>query len=142
MTEQDFLTIGEVCERLRLSDATVRRMLKDGRLAGVRIAGRWRVPRAAVEGMASGSSDRLDALYSLAQAGGPEAQEKARAILAEMQGEIPHMVECVRGMGDSAECAKVLKLAEILARTDDEMVRVLGTLIVFEECWKLLRVTH
>jgi len=142
MTEQDFLTIGEVCERLRLSDATVRRMLKDGRLAGVRIAGRWRVPRAAVEGMASGSSDRLDALYSLAQAGGPEAQRKARAILAEMQGEIPAMLEQVKGMGESVECAKVLELAEILARTEDDMVRVLGTLIVFEECWKLLRTTH
>ncbi len=142
MTEQDFLTITEVCEHLRLSDSTVRRMLRDGRLAGVRIAGRWRIPRAAVEGMARGSSERLDTLYALAQDGRPEAQEKARAILAEMQGEIPHMVERVRGMGDSAECAKVLKLAEILARTDDEMVRVLGTLIVFEECWKLLRVTH
>ena len=139
---EDLLTLAEAAEALRVSQATVRRLIERGELRAVRVGRLWRVPRAAVEGMASGSSDRLDALYALAQDGGPEAQRKARAILAEMQGEIPAMLEQVKGMGESVECAKVLELAEILARTEDDMVRVLGTLIVFEECWKLLRTTH
>lgn len=53
MTEE-LLTLAEVREYLRLSDSTIRRMLKDGRLTGVLIAGRWRVPKAVVEELARG----------------------------------------------------------------------------------------
>ena len=53
MTEE-LLTLAEVREFLKLSDSTVRRMLKDGRLTGVRVAGQWRIPRAAVEELARG----------------------------------------------------------------------------------------
>ena len=52
MTEE-LLTLAEVREYLRLSDSTIRRMLKDGRLTGVLIAGRWRVPKAVVEELAT-----------------------------------------------------------------------------------------
>jgi len=51
MTEE-LLTLAEGREYLRLSDSTIRRMLKDGRLTGVLIAGRWRVPKAVVEELA------------------------------------------------------------------------------------------
>lgn len=51
MTEE-LLTLAEVREFLKLSDSTVRRMLKDGRLTGVRVAGQWRIPRAVVEELA------------------------------------------------------------------------------------------
>ena len=54
MTEE-LLTLAEVREYLRLSDSTIRRMLKDGRLTGVLIAGRWRVPKAVVEELARGA---------------------------------------------------------------------------------------
>ena len=54
MTEE-LLTLAEVREFLKLSDSTVRRMLKDGRLTGVRVAGQWRIPRAAVEELARGA---------------------------------------------------------------------------------------
>lgn len=46
-----YMTIAEVRDSLRLSDSTVRRMLRDGRLPGVQVAGRWRIPRSAVEAL-------------------------------------------------------------------------------------------
>jgi excisionase family DNA binding protein len=43
------LRVPELSERLDLSKATVYRMLQSGRLPGLRIAGSWRVPVAALE---------------------------------------------------------------------------------------------
>lgn len=45
------LTVPEVSERLRIPEATVRRMLRDGRLRGNRFGGTrlgWRIPESAV----------------------------------------------------------------------------------------------
>jgi excisionase family DNA binding protein len=148
MTEQDFLTIGEVCERLRLSDSTVRRMLKDGRLAGVRIAGRWRVPRAALEAYLGGDDDPLYALEALARGGGADAGDKARAIFAKMKSDLPGMIAEVRMIEaraegpTAAECAKILAMYDTVARGGDELLLVLGTLLVFDGARRLLRVSH
>lgn len=37
------LTMREAAERARLHPETIRRMIADGRLPGVKVAGRWRV---------------------------------------------------------------------------------------------------
>jgi excisionase family DNA binding protein len=36
-------TLGEVAERTRLHPETIRRMVTDGRLPAVKVAGRWRI---------------------------------------------------------------------------------------------------
>lgn len=48
------LTVPEVSEWLRVPEATVRRMLRDGRLQGNRLGGTrlgWRIPESAVRRM-------------------------------------------------------------------------------------------
>jgi excisionase family DNA binding protein len=45
----DMLTIQQVAEYLQISDSTVRRMLKDGRLRGTNLGAVWRIPRESVE---------------------------------------------------------------------------------------------
>ena len=39
----DYLTIPEVAERLRVSDKTVRRLLKRGELRGLKVGAQWRI---------------------------------------------------------------------------------------------------
>ncbi|MGI6102303.1 MAG: helix-turn-helix domain-containing protein [Bacillota bacterium] len=46
---EELLTVQEVAEYLRVSDLTVRRMLKDGRLQGVNIGREWRIPKGELE---------------------------------------------------------------------------------------------
>jgi excisionase family DNA binding protein len=45
-TEDEFLTVAEVAQTLRLSQATIRKWLDDGRLPHVRIGRRVRIVRA------------------------------------------------------------------------------------------------
>ncbi len=52
--EERMLTVPEVSEWLRVPEATVRRMLRDGRLRGSRLGGTrlgWRIPESAVRRM-------------------------------------------------------------------------------------------
>ena len=46
MPEPEFLTVDEVAELLRVSARTVQRLLKEGKLPGVRVGRQWRIPRA------------------------------------------------------------------------------------------------
>lgn len=46
MREPEFLTVEEVAELLRVSSRTVQRLLKEGKLPGVRVGRQWRIPRA------------------------------------------------------------------------------------------------
>ena len=41
----DLLTVPEVTTMLRVHEATVHKLLKEGRLAGFKINRRWRIPR-------------------------------------------------------------------------------------------------
>ncbi|MEA4882962.1 MAG: helix-turn-helix domain-containing protein [Clostridia bacterium] len=47
----EMLTVDEVADFLRVSDKTIRRMLTDGRLAGVNLGRSWRIPRQALAAM-------------------------------------------------------------------------------------------
>jgi excisionase family DNA binding protein len=52
MTDDQYLTVEQAAERLQLGPETVRRMLRDGRLHGVRLGGTragWRVAASDVE---------------------------------------------------------------------------------------------
>jgi len=53
MTENEqFLTVAEAAARLRVSEETIRRWLRDGRLSGVHLGSRkggWRVPERALD---------------------------------------------------------------------------------------------
>jgi len=47
MTEDNFLTVAQVAERMQVVQATVRRWLRSGQLRGVQVGGaRWRIPEA------------------------------------------------------------------------------------------------
>jgi excisionase family DNA binding protein len=46
---EDLLTIAETALYLRVSESTVRRMVKDGRIPATQIGRQWRIPRAALE---------------------------------------------------------------------------------------------
>jgi excisionase family DNA binding protein len=41
----ELLTVDEVANILRLNVRTIWRMLKDGRLKGIRLGGGWRIPK-------------------------------------------------------------------------------------------------
>ena len=47
----EILTIDEVAEYLRYSRKTIRRMIDDGRLAGVMLGRSWRIPKQALAAM-------------------------------------------------------------------------------------------
>jgi excisionase family DNA binding protein len=46
----DYLTVEEVASEFRLSESAIYRALRDRRLPGVKILGRWRIPQAALMG--------------------------------------------------------------------------------------------
>jgi len=48
---EELLTIDETALYLRVSESTVRRMVKDGRIPATRIGRQWRVARAALEAL-------------------------------------------------------------------------------------------
>jgi excisionase family DNA binding protein len=57
MTDERYLTVPEAAERLRMNPEVVRRWLRTGRLAGVRLGGTklgWRVPERRVEALLAG----------------------------------------------------------------------------------------
>ena len=45
----ELLTVEEVANILRLNVRTIWRMLKDGRLKGIRLGGGWRIPKEELE---------------------------------------------------------------------------------------------
>jgi excisionase family DNA binding protein len=145
---EDLLTLAEAAEALRVSQATVRRLIDAGELRGVRVGRLWRVPKAALEAYLGGDDDPLYALEALARGGGADAGDKARAIFAKMKSDLPGMIAEVRMIEaraegpTAAECAKILAMYDTVARGGDELLLVLGTLLVFAGARRLLRTTH
>jgi excisionase family DNA binding protein len=52
----NYFTPGEAAAELRLHEKTIRRMLLDGRLAGVRIGKMWRIPAQAMRELLDGKT--------------------------------------------------------------------------------------
>jgi excisionase family DNA binding protein len=138
---EDLLTLAEAAEALRVSQATVRRLIERGELRGVRVGRLWRVPKAALEAYLGGDDDPLYALEALARNGGEGAGDKAREIFAKMKADLPGMVERVRAL-EGPEAANVLRLYETLQRGGDDLFVILGTLVTHDQARRLLRVTH
>jgi excisionase family DNA binding protein len=46
---EEFLTLKDVADRLKVSVKTVRRWVKSGQLRGIRAGKQWRVPESAIE---------------------------------------------------------------------------------------------
>jgi len=53
---EELLTTKQVLDRLQVDRTTIYRMLKDGRLQGVKVGQQWRFPRPEVEALLSGTS--------------------------------------------------------------------------------------
>lgn len=49
MPEEILYTINEVCRLLRVSDDTVRRMIKAGQLDAVKVRGQWRIKKESLD---------------------------------------------------------------------------------------------
>ncbi|MCC7366822.1 MAG: helix-turn-helix domain-containing protein [Chloroflexi bacterium] len=63
MSDELFLTVPEVAERLRMNPETIRVWLRDGRLRGVRPGGKragWRIPESEVRRILGGHSVASD----------------------------------------------------------------------------------
>jgi len=43
--EEEFLTVREISERLRIDEETIKRMLRKGQMPGYKIGGVWRIDR-------------------------------------------------------------------------------------------------
>ncbi len=52
---ETFYTVEETAEILKVSAVTVKRMLLQGRLRGVKIGKLWRIPESAIDGLAKGN---------------------------------------------------------------------------------------
>src|SRR5262252_4497898 len=88
MIDRQYLTVEQAADELQLHPETIRRMLREGRLAGHRFGGRkagWRIPRRAVEGLLSGtaSAARPSSAGGLVMALGQAEQARARGDAAE-----------------------------------------------------------
>ena len=145
---EELLTVEQVAEYLQVSMSTVRRMIQKGELPAQRVRRLVRVPKAAVEAYLAGDDDPLCVLEALARGGSADAGDKARAIFAKMKEDLPGMVAEVRMIEaraegpTAAECAKILAMYDTVARGGDELLLVLGTLLVFDGARRLLRVSH
>jgi excisionase family DNA binding protein len=51
MTEEIVYTIPEVCKLLKVSDDTIRRLIKSGELEAVKIGNQWRIKKASVDNL-------------------------------------------------------------------------------------------
>jgi excisionase family DNA binding protein len=49
MTEEIVYTIPEACRLLKVSDDTIRRMIKEGRLQAVEVRGQWRILKSSLD---------------------------------------------------------------------------------------------
>lgn len=49
MTDDIYLTVGEVATHFRVSEATIRNLLTQDKLPGVKIGSQWRIPRSVLE---------------------------------------------------------------------------------------------
>lgn len=49
MTEETYLTVGEVAEHFRVSEATIRNLLTARKIPGVKIGSQWRIPRSVLD---------------------------------------------------------------------------------------------
>ena len=51
MADEEWLTVADICERLKVHENTVRTWLREGRLGGINFGGKvgWRIRRSAFE---------------------------------------------------------------------------------------------
>lgn len=150
---EDLLTLAEAAEALRVSQATVRRLIDGGELRAVRVGRLWRVPKAALEAYLGGD-DPLALLATLSQLEGDGGNEQAIAVFQRMQAETPGLLERVRTLAETADedtrhdCRQVLDVAACLERVgargelDDKIMAFLGALTVYAGARRLLRTTH
>jgi excisionase family DNA binding protein len=150
---EELLTLAEAAEALRVSQATVRRLIDAGELRGVRVGRLWRVPKAALEAYLGGD-DPLALLTTLAQLEGDAGNEQAIAVFRRMQAETPGMLEQVRTLAETGdedtrrECRQVLDVAACLERAggkgemDDKIMAFLGALMVYAGARRVLDITH
>ena len=150
---EDLLTLAEAAEALRVSQATVRRLIERGELPAVRVGRLWRISSNALEAYLGGD-DPLALLATLSQLEGDGGNEQAIAVFQRMQAETPGLLEQVRRLAETADedtrhdCRQVLDVAACLERVgargelDDKIMAFLGALTVYAGARRLLRVTH
>ena len=150
---EDLLTLAEAAEALRVSQATVRRLIERGELPAVRVGRLWRISSNALEAYLGGD-DPLALLATLSQLEGDGGNEQAIAVFRRVQAETPGLLERVRRLAETAdeetrrECEQVLDVAACLERVgargelDDKVMAFLGALTVYAGARRLLRTTH
>lgn len=150
---EDLLTLAEAAEALRVSQATVRRLIERGELPAVRVGRLWRISSNALEAYLGGD-DPLALLATLSQLEGDGGNEQAIAVFRRVQGEIPGLLERVRTLAETGDeetrhdCVQVLDVAACLERVDasgeldDKIMAFLGALTVYAGARRLLRTTH
>lgn len=103
-TDERPLTVAEAADYLQLSEETIRRMLREGRLRGVQPAGRrggWRVSRAELERfLATGTPRRLSALS--------QSKQSPAMLRANAQAQ----AEQARARGDEAGADRFERIAD------------------------------
>jgi len=150
---EDLLTLAEAAEALRVSQATVRRLIERGELPAVRVGRLWRISSNALEAYLGGD-DPLALLSALAHLEGNEGDAQAVAVFQRVQAEIPGLLERVRTLAETGdeetrrECEQVLDVAACLERVgargtlDDQIMAFLGALTVYAGARRVLDITH
>ena len=54
--DSELLTVEEAAKVLRISQVTLRRLLRESKLPGVKVGNVWRIPRSALEAFLAGPS--------------------------------------------------------------------------------------
>jgi excisionase family DNA binding protein len=78
----DYLTVEEFAARYRLSESAVYRALREGRLAGIQVLRRWRIPLSACPEPAS-ADQRTDPMPRPAR---PRSSGRLRSKVVELDG--------------------------------------------------------
>jgi len=110
MDDETYYTVEDVATRLRVTREAVRRMLREGRLAGVQLGGRklgWRIPGSAVDAMlAAGRRRRMPPVNH----GDARRSAALGAVLAQ--------AERARERGDAEGAARFEAMAATMAADD------------------------
>lgn len=138
MSNEQHLTVEEAAERLSLHEETVRRWLRTGKLAGIRLGERrsgWRIPLSAVQAMLDASAAARSSPEESGRLHDPLAPEKSdlrwQAMALSMSlaplitdAEVLLAASRVRGTGDDADHA--LKAVRLIKEADRQLGAIQG----------------
>jgi excisionase family DNA binding protein len=114
--KNEFITIPEIAEHLRVSQMSVRRMIARGELAGVQVGRQWRIPTQAMDTMLAAVKASLDAQFAQAKDKAERNKHKAEQRAASQVS-----VPLAHAVVADATLLAVLENQQVVVVSDDQL---------------------